>query len=302
MKAFRLGLFLAVAVLGQDFEPGQVTVVTFLSTVCPVTNSYNARVNDLYRDYTAKGVKFVFLNSNQNEPPAAVQEHARSVGYAFPVMKDVGQALADRFGAQYTPEVFLLGRAGGVLYHGRIDDAENPARIKHNSLRLALDAVLEGRAVAMPEAKGFGCTIKRAQRKLSSIDESGYRAMLKSNAGQVTLVDFWATWCAPCREEMPRLAELDGRLREKGFHLVTVSADDPGQERAALDFLKKSGIDGTAYLRRAKDDDKFVNAVDPKWSGALPALFLYNRQGKLVQAFTGETDMGALEAAIRKAL
>jgi thiol-disulfide isomerase/thioredoxin len=259
-------------------------------------------LNDLYRDYASKGVKFMFMNANQNEPAGAVQEHARSVGYVFPVSKDVGQALANRLGAQYTPEVFVLNGMGAVVYHGRIDDAENPARIRHNSLRLALDAVLEGRPVAMPEAKGFGCTIKRAQQKLSSIDEVGYRAMLKSNAGQLTLVDFWATWCAPCREEMPRLAELHGRLREKGFHLVTVSADDPGQQRAAVDFLIKSGIDGAAYLRRAKDDDKFINAVDPKWSGALPALFLYDRQGKLLQSFTGETDMGALEAAIRGAL
>jgi thiol-disulfide isomerase/thioredoxin len=115
-------------------------------------------------------------------------------------------------------------------------------------------------------------------------------------------VDFWATWCAPCREEMPLLAKLELGLREKGFRLVTVSADDPGQERAAVDFLKKSGIGGPAYLRRAADDDKFINSVDPKWSGALPALFLYNRQGKLVKSFAGETGMADLEAAIRSAL
>jgi thiol-disulfide isomerase/thioredoxin len=65
------------------------------------------------------------------------------------------------------------------------------------------------------------------QHKLAPLDESGYRAMLKSNAGSVVLVDFWATWCAPCRKEMPLLAKLDGRLRQKRFHLITVSADEP---------------------------------------------------------------------------
>jgi thiol-disulfide isomerase/thioredoxin len=140
------------------------------------------------------------------------------------------------------------------------------------------------------------------QQKLSPVDESGYRAMLKSNAGSVVLVDFWATWCAPCRKEMPLLAKLDGRLREKRFHLVTISADEPEAEAAAVEFLKKSGVSGTAYLRRAKDDDKFIASIDAKWSGELPALFLYDRQGKLVKSFSGDTDMAAIEAAILKIL
>jgi len=141
-----------------------------------------------------------------------------------------------------------------------------------------------------------------AQEKLSPVDESGYRAILKSNSGRVALVDFWATWCAPCRQEMPLLAKLEGRLRDKGFRLVTISADDPEQAPAAVEFLKKSGISGPAYLRRAQDDDKFINSVDPKWSGALPALFLYDRQGKLVKSFIGETEISTIEAAIREIL
>jgi len=141
-----------------------------------------------------------------------------------------------------------------------------------------------------------------AQQKLSPVDEAGYRAILKSNTGTVLLVDFWATWCAPCRQEMPLLSRLDSRLGDKRFRLVTISADEPEQEPAAVDFLKKSGVTGAAYLRRAKDDDKFINSVDAKWSGALPALFLYDRQGKLVKSFVGETELSVIEAAIRKIL
>jgi thiol-disulfide isomerase/thioredoxin len=141
-----------------------------------------------------------------------------------------------------------------------------------------------------------------AQGKLSPLDESGYQAMLKSYSGRLALVDFWATWCAPCRQEMPLLAKLETRLRDRGFRLVTISADDPEQAPAAIAFLKKSGISGTAYLRRAKDDDKFITSVEPTWSGALPALFLYNRQGKLVNSFIGETPISTIEAAIRKIL
>ena len=152
----------------------------------------------------------------------------------------------------------------------------------------------------IPPFMAFCALVLCAEQKLAPVDEAGYQALLKSHSGHVTLVDFWATWCAPCRQEIPKLAKLETRLRDKGFRLVTISADDPEQQPAAIDFLKKSGISGPAYLRQAKDDDKFINSIDPKWSGALPALFLYDRQGKLVKSFIGETEMSAIEAAIRK--
>jgi thiol-disulfide isomerase/thioredoxin len=141
-----------------------------------------------------------------------------------------------------------------------------------------------------------------AQPQLSRIDESGYQKLIQSQSGRVMLVDFWATWCAPCRQELPLLAGLESRLRSKGLRLVTVSADEPEQERAAADFLTKSGISGPAYLRRAKDDDKFIRTVEPKWSGALPALFLYDRRGRLVQSFVGGTEIAVIEGAVRKLL
>ena len=150
---------LAGAALGQDIK-----VVVFISTICPVSNSYNLRMKELYRDYAPKGVKFEFLNPNQNESQEETEEHARSVGFPFPVTKDTNNVMADRLGAEYTPEAFVIDRDGVVRYHGRIDDAQNPARVRHNSLRLAIDAVLDGREVPAPETKAFGCTIKRVRK------------------------------------------------------------------------------------------------------------------------------------------
>jgi peroxiredoxin len=143
---------------------GDVTVVMFISAICPVSNNYNVRINDLYRDYSAKGVKFVFINANQNEKPALVQDHARRAGFPFAVYADVDNVVADRLGAQSTPETFVIAGNGAIRYHGRIDDSQNPARVQHHSLRLAIDAVLAGREVAAPETKAFGCTIKRVRK------------------------------------------------------------------------------------------------------------------------------------------
>jgi hypothetical protein len=61
-------------------------------------------------------------------------------------------------------------------------------------------------------------------------------------------------------------------------------------------------VPGPAYIKRVGNDEKFIDSVDPKWSGALPALFLYDRQGRKVKSYIGETDMAALEAAVRKLL
>jgi alkyl hydroperoxide reductase subunit AhpC len=158
MRLLCLALIVGAA-FGQD-----VTVVVFISTVCPVSNSYNLRMKELYRVYAPKGVKFEFLNANQNESPAEVEDHARRVGFPFPVMRDANNAMADRLGAEYTPESFVIDREGVVRYRGRIDDAQNPARVRQSSLRLAIDAVLAGRDAPTPETKAFGCTIKRVRK------------------------------------------------------------------------------------------------------------------------------------------
>lgn len=150
----------------------------------------------------------------------------------------------------------------------------------------------------------LACTalVVSAQSPLTPVDETGYRKLLAGNKGKVVLVDFWATYCVPCRAETPRLVALAAKLKARGFQLVTVSADEPEQAATATRFLAEMHVPGPTYIRRAKDDDKFINFVDPKWSGALPALFLYDKSGNKVKSFVGESPISAIEAAITKLL
>lgn len=143
---------------------GDLTVVMFVATQCPVSNAYNDRMKAVYNEYAPKGVKFVVINSNSSEPAAEVRLHAATHSFPFAVYKDVDNVVADRFGAQVTPETFVIGKSGEILYHGSIDDSQNPANIKTQGLRQALDAVLSGKSVARAETKAFGCAIKRAKR------------------------------------------------------------------------------------------------------------------------------------------
>jgi thiol-disulfide isomerase/thioredoxin len=137
---------------------------------------------------------------------------------------------------------------------------------------------------------------------LIPVDEAEFQKLIASHKGKVVAYDFWATYCVPCRAEIPQLVRLEAKLRSLGFELVTISADEPEQAADAEKFLKQFAVHAPVYRRQAKDDDKFINSIDTKWSGALPALFLYDKTGHKVRSFIGETDMAALEAAIRKLL
>jgi len=141
-----------------------------------------------------------------------------------------------------------------------------------------------------------------APPKLAPVDETAYRSLIASARGKVVLVDFWATWCEPCRDEMPKLVALEARYRARGLKLVTISCDEPEQEDGAADFIRHTAAPQPAYVKRPKNDEQFIDSIDPEWSGALPALFLYDRQGRLVKSFIGETDMAALEAALKPLL
>jgi thiol-disulfide isomerase/thioredoxin len=115
------------------------------------------------------------------------------------------------------------------------------------------------------------------------IDENGLTKLIGESKGRVVLVNFWATWCVPCVEEFPDLLKVRERYRHKGLDVLFVSADDPKHaDREVIAFLKRLEVDFTTYIKQTKDDDSFINAVSPKWSGALPATFIFDRKGKLV--------------------
>ncbi len=155
---------------------------------------------------------------------------------------------------------------------------------------------------ALALAAAVALTAAGAPVPLTPVDEPGFDALLRAHRGKVVLVDFWATWCDPCREELPVLIKLGQRLRARGLVLITVSADEPEQESEATQLLEKTGAPRPAYVKRPRSDEDFINHIDRKWSGALPALFLYNREGQRVATFIGETPASEIEAAVSKLL
>jgi len=123
-------------------------LVVFLSCKCPYAAQARQPLGDLFKKFGGQ-VKFVGINANQNESWDDIKADA-ALSFPFPMLRDEGSKVADQYGAERTPEAFLVDASGVIRYHGGVAD-----------LGAALGELTAGKAVAKPEAKAFGCTIKR---------------------------------------------------------------------------------------------------------------------------------------------
>jgi hypothetical protein len=139
---------------------GQPTVVIFFSTHCPMSNAFNYRRNVLYHDF-ADRVRFIVIDSNANESLEQIRGYTRALEFDSPVYKDMNHAVADRLGARVTTDTFVIDSSGVMRYHGYLEDSPNPTRSRIQGLRLAIEAVLQGKPVEMPDTKALGCSIWR---------------------------------------------------------------------------------------------------------------------------------------------
>lgn len=134
---------------------------------------------------------------------------------------------------------------------------------------------------------------------LPPISEHTLPEVLKAHKGQVLVLNFWATWCGPCREEFPYLVRLDREMREQGVRVVSISMDEVEDAEAAVAFLKAQGAEFDSYLRGFESFPDFVDAVDPDWVGALPTTFVFGRDGRRVHRFLGAVTWDELISVVR---
>jgi thiol-disulfide isomerase/thioredoxin len=112
-------------------------------------------------------------------------------------------------------------------------------------------------------------------------------ASVRANGKKGTLVNAWASWCGPCRREIPMLQALAGNLKPQSIEVVLVTVDAPKDEAKALSFLKDNHITLKSYIVDGSIGD-FKVGINPRWPGMLPASFLFDRQAKLVHFWGGE--------------
>ncbi len=139
-------------------------------------------------------------------------------------------------------------------------------------------------------------------RIAGELDAAGFRDLLVRQKGSVVLVNFWATWCVPCREEYPDLVRLQRELAPRGFKVVGVSTDF-GSQRGAVDkFLDAMKPGFPNYWKKGGNEQAFIESVDRDWGGELPFSVLYARDGTRLKSLSGKHSYADYRREIEDAL
>ena len=139
--------------LAEAEKTHDAVVILFMSTICPYSNRYDDLIRDMAAQF-GKKVAFVGINSGRLETAQEARDHAREHGQTFDILRDPDARVAKLLDARRTPEAFLLDASGKLRYHGRV-----ASKLSAPDLKLAIEALLEGRAIWPAETKAFGCAI-----------------------------------------------------------------------------------------------------------------------------------------------
>lgn len=151
-----------------EWSSAKAVVLVFVTTDCPVANSYVPEMNRIHDAYAGRGVRMFAVQADVTIAPPEVARYARDYRYSFPLLLDPHQTLVKLANATITPQAAVLSPEGKVLYLGRIDNrvadfGSQRYQATEQDLREALDAVLAGRPVARPFTKSIGCAINRVE-------------------------------------------------------------------------------------------------------------------------------------------
>ncbi len=150
----------------SSFEDKEALIVIFSCNHCPYVQAYEDRIKKLQDDYKEKGIIVIAINPNEdvNYPDDSfenMKERAAEQNFNFLYLRDEDQSVARAYDATHTPEIFLFDKNRRLAFHGKIDDNwQDPTKVQNHYLRNALDELLEGKEISVPETFTIGCTIK----------------------------------------------------------------------------------------------------------------------------------------------
>lgn len=147
---------------------------------------------------------------------------------------------------------------------------------------------------------GIGMTVIPEQDRgevlnMSGVDLDGEPLALSDSLGEVTVVNSWATWCAPCRTEMPEFAEVAGKLEGQGVRFVGINVQDD------LDRAREYTSD-TPYRSIVDPDGSLVAEIPDVPPRSLPVTVILDRQGRVAVRIVGPIVLGTLEQTVRSVL
>jgi thiol-disulfide isomerase/thioredoxin len=120
---------------------------------------------------------------------------------------------------------------------------------------------------------------------------------VRARDARYVVVNVWATWCGPCREEFPYIQSVTRAFADRGVDLVFVTTDFDSEREAALAFLREQKADLPSYIKQGPDE-AFIEAINPEWSGALPTTIVFDSEGRRVRVWNGKVERADLEQAL----
>lgn len=123
---------------------------------------------------------------------------------------------------------------------------------------------------------------------VKKIDEHSLDSLIKKRDGKILLVNIWATWCIPCREEFPDLVKLNNAYKNK-MDIAAISVDYEDEiESKIIPFLKKNNVDFPVFVSGFENDESLINYFKSNWGGAIPATFIFDADGKEIKKLEGK--------------
>lgn len=155
-------------------DEAPIVVAAFLGTECPLAKLYGKRLANLSAEFAERGVRFIGISSNQQDSLTELAAYKERYEITFPLLKDNGAKIADKFNAQRTPEVFVLDANRRVRYRGRIDDQYGVGYVRDQAtetpLRDAIEQLLAGKPIVTARTEAIGCIIGRPTEADESSD------------------------------------------------------------------------------------------------------------------------------------
>lgn len=140
--------------------------------------------------------------------------------------------------------------------------------------------------------------------KTDTIPSYNYKELaplLSKNDAKTYVINFWATWCAPCVKELPAFEKLLDTYKDQNVEVLLVSLDFPSQIQSKLiPFLKKNQLKAQVVLLNDPDQDSWIPKINKNWSGAIPATLIYNSKKRAF--YERSFEYGELENELQKFL
>jgi peroxiredoxin len=305
-----------------------VLAIVFTCNSCPDAQVYESRLQKLHDAYASKGVAVVAVNPNAPSRMALedlahsdvgeslddMKERTSSHQLTYAYLADDSQILAQQYGVVTTPQVFVFDQSRTLRYKGRVDDSAVEAAVTTPDAARAIDALLAGRPVPVAETKTAGCAVRAAaapahkDEKQAALDAAPValqmvgvdelKALRMNPSGKLQMVNFWATWCAPCVSEFPDLVRTYQLYKDRGLAFTAVSVNDPEGRDDVLKFLKDKRASQTNYQFGTADVYTLQEAFDPNLPAPVPFTLLLAPGGDVVYQELGAANVPRLRRAI----